>query len=221
VLEKKLPRTSHRPPKRRKKRQPANDPHARNPSSTGEGRHALAQTFHVQTGFPAAWLCSRCCPTDLPAHPAVLGVHEVVAGGQSNLAGRLDIDSDRPFRKPVLLRASSAMHLPGWPSSKIVAGQVRSGTRTPILRSQKSSSSTRAKESMPAWDRELFSSKFAPSGTKLVRANSQSCAAIVLGLSQGHCCVGRRRNCGRLQPQKSRAPPKNRAAFKADACKSR
>ena len=59
--------------------------------------------------------------------------------------------------------------------------RCESGTRTPIVRSQKSSSSTSEKESMPASASGLFSSKAAPSATKLARANSQSCTAMVLG----------------------------------------
>src|ERR1017187_8772436 len=77
-----------------------------------------------------------------------------------------------------------------------------SGTRTPSTRSQKSTSSTSANESIPAWDNGLFSSNSTPSATKLVRANSQSFAAIFLGSVSGIIAgSGLWRGCGCLRPQ--------------------
>src|ERR1017187_5880998 len=69
--------------------------------------------------------------------------------------------------------------------ARFVPVKCESGTRTPSTRSQNNTSSTSAKESMPACDSGLCSSNSTPSATKLVRANSQSCAAIFLGSCSG------------------------------------
>src|ERR1022692_2210031 len=69
--------------------------------------------------------------------------------------------------------------------AKLAPVRCESGTRTPSTRSQKSTSSTSAKESIPAWDSGLFSSNSTPSATKLVRANSQSFAAMIFGSVSG------------------------------------
>src|SRR5438045_2224378 len=58
--------------------------------------------------------------------------------------------------------------------ARLLPVRWESGTRTPSDRSQKSSSSTRANESMPALASGLFSSNSIPSATKFVRANWQS-----------------------------------------------
>ena len=79
------------------------------------------------------------------------------------------------------LRANSAIH------EARVATEVRllpvrceAGTQTPRSRSENSSSSTSAKESIPAFASGVCLSKSAPPATKFVRANWQSCSVIVL-----------------------------------------
>src|SRR5580692_5998973 len=88
------------------------------------------------------------------------------------------------------LRASSAMHLAKEDmEARFAPVKCESGTRTPRTRSQKSTSSTSANESMPASDNGLFSSNSTPSATKLVRANSHSFAAIIFGSFSGVIAV--------------------------------
>src|ERR1017187_9886531 len=77
--------------------------------------------------------------------------------------------------------------------ARLAGVRCESGTRTPSTRSQNSTNSTSANESMPACDSGLFSSNSTPSATKLVRANSQSLAAIFLG-SVSVVITGRSRN---------------------------
>ena len=93
---------------------------------------------------------------------------------------------------------------------QIVAGQVRIRHADADLAFAKKQQLDRAKESMPAWDRELFSSKSAPSDTKLARANSQSCAAIVLGSFSGVIgCVGSAEDAAGYSRKRAGLPPKN------------
>src|ERR1017187_4360269 len=71
--------------------------------------------------------------------------------------------------------------------ARLLPVKWESGTRTPSTRSQKSTSSTSANESMPAWDNGLLSSNSTPSATKLIRAHShgQEYEAARCGVKHG------------------------------------